>query len=106
MPCCMDRKLITDVFADAGYQGVAKQGDATGAAWHVAMRPGVRQHLKRHLLDGKLLHTVDRLNAAARAKVNHRFHIVKNRFGPTNVRYRGLATSAAQHFTLFGPLNY
>jgi IS5 family transposase len=31
----------TDVFADAGYQGAAKRGDATGAAWHGAMRSGV-----------------------------------------------------------------
>jgi transposase, IS5 family len=34
----------TDVFADAGYQGVAKREDVQGiqANWHVAMRPGIR----------------------------------------------------------------
>src|SRR3546814_12821536 len=32
----------TDVFADAGYQGVAKRETTQGrkAHWHVAMRPG------------------------------------------------------------------
>jgi hypothetical protein len=30
------------VFADAGYQGASQRADATGVAWHVAMRPGKR----------------------------------------------------------------
>jgi IS5 family transposase len=95
----------TDVFADAGYQGAAKRDDATGAAWHVAMRPGVRRHWKRHPRIGTLLDTVERLKAAARAKVEHPFHIVKNRFGLKKVRYRGLAKNTAQLFTLFGLAN-
>ena len=31
------------VFADAGYQGATKRPEATGAHWHVAMRPGKRK---------------------------------------------------------------
>lgn len=95
----------TDVFADAGYQGAAKRGDATSAAWHVAMRPGVRRHWKRHPRIGKLLDTVECLKAAARAKVEQPVHIVKNRFGLKKVRYRGLAKNTAQLFTLFGLAN-
>ena len=95
----------TDVFADAGYQGAAKRDDANGAAWHVAMRPGVRRHWKRHPRIGTLLDAVERLKAAARAKVEHPFHIVKNRFGLKKVRYRGLAKNTAQLFTLFGLAN-
>src|SRR5512139_2841974 len=37
----------TDVFADAGYQGAMKRPEATGVAWHVAMRPGKRRALDR-----------------------------------------------------------
>ncbi len=51
---------------------------------------------------GMLLDYVERVKAAARAKVEHPFHIIKNRFGLKKVRYRGLAKNTAQLFTLFG----
>jgi IS5 family transposase len=95
----------TDVFADAGYQGADKRDGATGANWHVAMRPSVRRHWKRKPRIGKLLDYVERVKAAIRAKVEHPFHIVKNRFGLKKVRYRGLAKNTAQLFTLFGLAN-
>jgi IS5 family transposase len=95
----------TDVFADAGYQGADKRDDATGADWHVAMRPSVRRQWKRKPRIGKLLDYVERVKAAVRAKVEHPFHIVKNRFGLKKVRYRGLAKNTAQLFTLFGLAN-
>jgi len=39
----------TDVFADAGYQGVAKREETQDikANWHVAMRPGKRKALDK-----------------------------------------------------------
>jgi len=95
----------TDVFADAGYQGADKRDDATGANWHVAMRPSVRRRWKRQPRIGKLLDYVEQVKAAVRAKVEHPFHIVKNRFGLKKVRYRGLAKNTAQLFTLFGLAN-
>ena len=95
----------TDVFADAGYQGADKRDDATGANWPVAMRPSVRRQWKRKPRIGKLLDFVERVKAAVRAKVEHPFHIVKNRFGLKKVRYRGLAKNTAQLFTLFGLAN-
>ena len=95
----------TAVFADAGYQGADKRDDATGVTWHVAMRPGVRQRWKKQPRIGKLLDYVERVKAAARAKVEHPFHIIKNRFGLKKVRYRGLAKNTAQLFTLFGLAN-
>ena len=48
---------------------------------------------------------MERVKAAARAKVEHPFHIIKNRFGLKKVRYRGLAKNTAQLFTLFGLAN-
>ncbi len=95
----------TDVFADAGYQGADKRDDATGANWHVAMRPSVRRRWKRQPRIGKLLDYVEQVKAAVRAKVEHPFHIVKNRFGLKKVRYRGLAKNTAQLLTLFGLAN-
>jgi IS5 family transposase len=95
----------TDVFADAGYQGADKRDDATGANWHVAMKPSVRKKWKKQPRIGKLLDFVERVKAAVRAKVEHPFHIVKNRFGLKKVRYRGLTKNTAQLFTLFGLAN-
>jgi transposase, IS5 family len=95
----------TAVFADAGYQGADKRDEASGASWHVAMKPSVRRRWKRQPRIGKLLDQVERLKAAVRAKVEHPFHIVKNRFGLKKVRYRGLAKNTAQLFTLFGLAN-
>ncbi len=95
----------TAAFADAGYQGVDKRDDATGTEWHIAMRPGVRQRWKKQPRIGKLLDYVERVKAAVRAKVEHPFHIIKNRFGLKKVRYRGLAKNTAQLFTLFGLAN-
>jgi IS5 family transposase len=97
--CCTGRE--TDVFADAGYQGASKRDDATGAVWHVAMRPRLRRHWKTQPRIGKLLDYVERLTAAARAKVEHPFHIIKIRFGLKKVRHHGLAKNTAQLFTLF-----
>ena len=95
----------TDVFADAGYQGADKRDDATAANWHVAMKPSVRKKWKKQPRIGKLLDYAERIKAAVRAKVEHPFHIVKNRFGLKKVRYRGLAKNTAQLFTLFGLAN-
>ncbi len=40
-----------------------------------------------------------------RAWVEHPFHVVKNRFGPKKLRYRGLAKNTAQLHTLFALAN-
>jgi IS5 family transposase len=47
----------TDVFADAGYQGVAKREEVQGieATWHVAMRPGKRRALDKDSPMGAVL---------------------------------------------------
>jgi IS5 family transposase len=45
------------------------------------------------------------LKASVRAKVEHPFQVVKNRFHYRKMRYRGLAKNTAQLFTLFGFAN-
>ena len=94
------------VFADAGYQGVAKRTENTGknVVWHVAMRPGKRRALgaSKH---ARILDQIERIKAQVRAKGEHAFRVVKRQFGYVKVRYRGLAKNTAQLRTLFALAN-
>lgn len=93
----------TDVYADAGYQGVGKREENRGIGinWHVAMRPAKRRALdKSNALDA-LTDRIEKLKASIRAKVEHPFRVIKRQFGYTKVRYRGLAKNTAQLYTLF-----
>ncbi|MEQ1527665.1 MAG: IS5 family transposase [Gallionella sp.] len=96
----------TDVFGDAGYQGVEKreENQELPVTWHVAMRPGKRKQLPGTLL-GELLEKVEQAKASIRAKVEHPFHVVKNLFGHRKTRYKGLDKNTAQLFSLFGFAN-
>jgi IS5 family transposase len=93
-------------FGDAGYQGVEKreENQGTQVQWEVALRPGKRKALPDTPL-GRINEQIEKLKASIRAKVEHPFHIVKNRFGMKKARYKGLAKNAAQLFTLFGLAN-
>lgn len=97
----------TDVFADAGYQGVGKREETQDieVRWHVAMRPGKRKALDRSNPMGDLLDKLERVKASIRAKVEHPFRVIKRQFGYTKVRYRGLAKNTAQLTTLFALSN-
>lgn len=96
----------SDVFGDAGYQGVEKREEnlELPVNWHVAMRPSKRRALPGTAL-GELLEHVEQVKASIRAKVEHPFHVVKNLFRHRKVRYRGLAKNTAQLFSLFGFAN-
>ena len=80
------------VYADAGYQGIAKRREMAGktAAFQVAMRPGRR----RVLLDtpeGRLLDLIETAKAHIRAKGEHPFRVIKQQFGFQKTRLRGMA---------------
>jgi IS5 family transposase len=92
----------SDVYADAGYRGVDRRAETQGLkiCWHVALRAG-----KRSALCDETARLAERRKASIRAKVEHAFHIVKNRFGHRKVRYKGLAKNTAQLFTLFALAN-
>jgi IS5 family transposase len=92
-------------FADAGYQGAHKRPEAEGPKWYVAMRPGKRRLLDLKRKSGRLLNEVERLKASVRAKVEHPFRVLKQQFGFTKVRYRGLKKNTAQIVTLFALSN-
>jgi IS5 family transposase len=77
-----------DVFADAGYQGVATREETQGikANWHVAMRPGKRRVLDKATPMGRVLDELEHVKARIRAKVEHPFRVIKRQFGFVKVR--------------------
>ncbi len=92
----------TDVFGDAGYQGVEKRAEnlELPVRWHIALRRGQRKALAKGA-EGEQMERLEQAKASVRAKVEHPFHVVKNLFGHRKTRYRGLAKNMAQLFTLF-----
>jgi IS5 family transposase len=93
-------------FGDAGYQGAEKRPEAHGKVhWNIALRPGKRRALDMSKEIDRLCDRLETLKARIRAKVEHPFHIIKNRFGLKKLRYRGLAKNTAQLMTLFGLAN-
>ena len=96
----------TDVFGDAGYQGVEKREEnlEVPVTWHVAMKPSKRRALPK-TLEGEMMEWIEHAKAGIRAKVEHPFHVVKNLFRHRKTRYRGLEKNSAQLLTLFGFAN-
>lgn len=96
----------SDALGDAGYQGVDRRPERTHrqVRWHVALRPGKRRALPQDAL-GRARERLEQAKARVRAKVEHPFQVIKQRFGHRKVRYRGLAKNQAQLYTLFGLAN-
>ncbi|WP_213305766.1 IS5 family transposase [Paraburkholderia sacchari] len=90
-----------DVYADAGYQGIEKRCQANTVRWHVAMRPSKRRQLDLTNRLDAIYNQIERLKAGVRAKVEHPFRVLKQQFGYTKTRYRGLVKNTAQITTLF-----
>ena len=80
------------VYADAGYQGIAKRPEMAGKAteFRVAMRPGKRRALL-DTPDGRLQDLIETAKAHIRSKVEHPFRVIKQQFGFQKTRLRGLA---------------
>ena len=97
----------TDVFADAGYQGVAKREETQDIKvnWHVAMRSGKRRVLDKTTPMGRVLEELEHVKARIQAKVEHPFRVIKRQFGFVKVRYRELMKNTAQLHTLFALCN-
>ena len=93
----------TEVWGDAGYQGVDKRPENRDAEvdWHVAMRPGRRRRLEK----GGPEAAAERRKASVRAKVEHPFLYVKRHFGYGKVRYRGLTKNTQRIAMLLGFAN-
>ena len=80
------------VYADAGYQGIAKRAEMAGRTtqFRVAMRPGKRRALP-DTSEGRLQDLIETAKAHIRSKGEHPFRVIKQQFGFQKTRLRGLA---------------
>ena len=95
------------VWSDAGYQGAEKKPENAGSDVQriTAMRPGKRRALDKSRESGRLAEQYEKLKARVRAKVEHPFQVIKQRFGYVKTRYRGLKKNAARLTMLFAFAN-
>jgi transposase, IS5 family len=74
-----------------------------------AKEHGVRYRVNRRRNPGTRLseyhRKLNRLRSATRARGEHAFHVIKNLWGFTKVRYRGLAKNTARLYTMFALAN-
>lgn len=94
------------VFADAGYIDADKRVELTGreVTWHIARKRATVNAMDEGPLK-ELTRQAERLKARLRARVEHPFHIVKNRFAHRKVRYKGLKKNTGQLYVLFALAN-
>ena len=85
------------VWGDAGYTGIHKRDEFTDrdVDWRIALRPGTRSNLADQLQE-----MLEGIKASVRAKVEHPFRTIKQQFGYTKVRYRGLAKNTNRLYVL------
>jgi IS5 family transposase len=87
-----------EVFGDQAYWSEAHR--------QAALAKGIRYRVNRRsrqLTEHQRL--INRRRSAARARVEHVFHVVKRLWGFSKVRYRGLAKNTARRYTAFALAN-
>ena len=89
-----------EVFGDQAYwnESHRQSAQAKGIRYRVNRRPS-----SKPLNDYQRF--INRRRSAARARVEHAFHVVKHLWGFTKVRYRGLAKNTARLYTSFALAN-
>jgi IS5 family transposase len=89
-----------EVFGDQAYWNEAHRHSAlaAGIRYRINRRPARRPLSDYHRY-------INRRRSAARARVEHTFHVVKRLWGFNKVRYRGLAKNTARLFTTFALAN-
>ena len=94
------------VWGASGYAGIEKRPEHSEREvdWMINQR---RSSKAKGIFAGlpELYREYERIKSQVRSKVEHPFHIVKNRFGYRKTRYRGIKKNAAQLYTLFGLAN-
>ncbi len=90
-----------EVYGDQAYWSEAHRqaAQARGIRYRVNRRPNHSHALSR------TERAINRVRSAIRARGEHAFHVVKNLWGFTKVRYRGLAKNTARLFTMFALAN-
>lgn len=94
------------VFADAGYTGAEKRAELKDrqVKWYIAAKRGQVAALPAGAVKD-LTQRIERLKAQARSRVEHVFHLIKDRFHHRKLRYQGLKKNGAQHEVLFALAN-
>jgi IS5 family transposase len=90
-----------EVYGDQAYwcEAHRQAARARGIRYRINRRPNHGHPLSR------TERAINRLRSATRARGEHAFHVVKNLWGFTKVRYRGLAKNTARLFTMFALAN-
>ena len=85
------------VWGDAGYTGIHKREafKEHDVDWRIALRPSTRAKLANGLQE-----LLEHMKASVRAKVEHPFRTIKQQFGYSKVRYRGLAKNTNRLYVL------
>lgn len=94
------------VFGDSGYTGAdcRPELEHCKATFFIAEKRGKVKAIKNKR-DRKQHERWEHFKASIRAKVEHPFRVLKQQFGYSKVRYRGLAKNTAQVLTLFALTN-
>jgi hypothetical protein len=71
----------TDLYADAGYQGIEKRCERRPVRWHVAMRPCKRRQLNLGDRLEAIFDQIERLKAGISTRVEHPFRVLKRQSG-------------------------
>ena len=103
------RKDDEVVYGDSGYVGVGKRPEIAenehfkDIDFRITRRPKSLPKVSDNAFDWERY--IDRRKSSVRSKVEHAFHIIKNRFGFTKVRYRGIAKNYHKLNVLFASAN-
>ena len=89
------------VFADAGYtsDSYKKGARALGMSWKVNDKRKVGKEMSASQKKQ------NKKNSSVRARIEHRFRVIKCQFGYQKARYKGLKKNRVQVFTLLGLVN-
>ena len=106
-------KLIREddevVYGDSGYIGIEKREEIktdkylSKIDFRITRRPKSLPKVSDNSIDWERY--IDHRKSSIRSKVEHAFHIIKNRFGFTKVRYRGIAKNFHKLNVLFACSN-
>jgi transposase, IS5 family len=94
------------VFADAGDTGAEQREELKDrqVKWDIAAQRGQVAALPEGEVKA-LTQRMERLKAHVRSRVEHVFHLLKDRFPSRKLRYQGLKKNGAQHEVLFALAN-
>jgi len=90
-----------EVFGDQAYWNEAHRHSAQA----LGIRYRINRRGSRYSPLSEYQRFINRRRSAARARVEHAFHVVKRLWGFSKVRYRGLAKNTARLYTSFALAN-